>query len=302
LRHDPRLVGEGYWAWKLSAAVGRRALARLTRAGLPAHLDAPFEFLLTRTLAPRHRRVVDRVEALREALAVRAGDTAVFDEHDGASRPGPARVDEPRPGRRSMAETAHVTSVPPVWGMFLHLCAEARGARTVLELGSGAGLSGCYLGSAEGCRRFVTVEGSAERARLARAHLAEVVPHAEVVVDSFQSALADILPGLEEGLDLVFIDGNKVGGGYLDLVERLAARLNPGAVLIFDDIQWTDLRADWRALSARPGFAFAISTGRFGVCLWEGGSRTPRAETLFSIAGVDLYGARRDLMAWLGRN
>ena len=134
-----------------------------------------------------------------------------------------------------MAETAHVTSVPPVWGMFLHLCAEARGARTVLELGSGAGLSGCYLGSAEGCRRFVTVEGSAERARLARAHLAEVVPHAEVVVDSFQSALADILPGLEEGLDLVFIDGNKDGGGYLDLVERLAARLNPGAVLIFDD-------------------------------------------------------------------
>jgi predicted O-methyltransferase YrrM len=183
--------------------------------------------------------------------------------------------------------------------MFLHLCAEAHGARTILELGSGAGISGCYLGSAAACRRFITVEGSAERGRLAAAHLAELVPGAQLIVNSFQSALDQLLPALDEGLDLVFIDGNKIAGGYLELVDRLAPRLNSGAVMIFDDIQWTDLRADWRALSARPGFAFAIGTGRFGVCAWEGGARTPRAARLFGLGGLDLYGLRRDLIARL---
>lgn len=299
---DPRLIGEGAWAWRLSAAIGRRQLTRLAAAGLPAQLHRPLEFLLTRELSATDQQVLDRVEALRDALASREGDTDVFDDPRVVPPPArAARADEPPPSRRSMAETARVTSVPAVWGMFLHLCAESRGARTILELGSGAGISGCYLGTASSCCRFITVEGSVERARLAETHLRQLVGHAELIVNSFQSALDALLPTLGDGLDLVFIDGNKIRGGYVDLINRLAPRLNPGAVVILDDIQWTDLRADWRALCARRGFAFAINTGRFGVCVWEGGDRRPRAEVLFSIAGLDLYGLRRDLAARLNR-
>lgn len=295
---DSRLIGEGEWAWRVSAAIGRRQLTRLTGAGLPESLRRPLEFLLTRRLSATDQQVLDRVEALRDSLASRKGDTAVFDDHHVAQPPAHAmRADEPPPARRSMAETARVTSVPALWGMFLHSCAESRGARTILELGSGAGISGCYLGTASTCRRFVTVEGSVERARLAETHLRQLVGHAELIVNSFQSALDALLPTLGDGLDLVFIDGNKIRGGYVDLVDRLAPRLNPGAVVILDDIQWTDLRADWRDLCARRGFAFAINTGRFGVCLWDGGDRPPRADVLFSIGGVDLYGLRRDLAA-----
>ena len=89
-------------------------------------------------------------------------------------------VDEARPAVRSLFETAHVSSVSALWGTFLYLCASARRAETILELGSGAGISGCYLGSAPSCRRFITVEGSADRARLAEAHLRQIVGNVEV--------------------------------------------------------------------------------------------------------------------------
>ena len=79
-------------------------------------------------------------------------------------------------------------------------------------------------------------------------------------------------------------------------------RLTPDARVIFDDILWTDLRADWQALSTRPGFSFAINTGRFGVGAWTGTARTPHASRLFSVAGVDLYGLRRDIAACVGRS
>jgi predicted O-methyltransferase YrrM len=296
---DSRFLGDGLVARRVSGAIGHRRLRQMARAGLPASLHGPLRLLLDRTIDAKERALVDRVEALRAALAAGPGDVGVFDAAVAAGRALPAapRPDERRPDRRPLAEVAHVTSIPAMWGMFLHRCACDAGARTILELGTGAGISGCYLGSAPGCRRFVTVEGSPERARVAEGLLRQVVPHADLRVAAFDAALDALLPTLAEGLDLAFVDGNKTRGGYLDVVRRLAPHLARGALLVFDDIQWTELRDDWRALSAMPGIAWAINTGRFGVCVWEGGEVTPQAVALFGLGGVDLYQVRRDLLA-----
>jgi len=300
---DPRFLGDGPVARRVSAVIGGRRLRQLIRAGLPVSLHEPLRFLIDRRTDAADLALVDRVEALRGALAAGGGEVGVFDAAAAGGRAPAAatRPDERQPGRRSLADVARVTSVPAVWGMFLHQCARASGARTILELGTGAGISGCYLGSAPACRRFVTVEGSPERARLADGILRQVVPHAELRTASFHEAIDALLPTFDAGLDLAFIDGNKTAGGYLDLVHRLAPRLNRGALIVFDDIQWTELQADWRTLSATPGVSWAINTGRFGVCVWDGGDTTPRAVTLFGIGGIDLYQVRRDLLARMGR-
>ena len=188
-----------------------------------------------------------------------------------------------------------MSSVSALWGTFLYLCASARGAETILELGSGAGISGCYLGSAPTCRRFITVEGSADRARLAEAHLRQIVGDVEVLNASFDAALDRLIPALHDGIDFVFVDGDKTRGSYLALLSRLSARLNRGALVVFDDIQWSDVKEDWEALCERPGLSFAINVGRFGVCVWDGGPVRPQAFTLYGIGGVDLYKVRRDV-------
>lgn len=298
--YDQRFVTEGRWALRLAAAVGRRQLQAMTRGGLPEYLHEPFEFLLNRQISGGDYGPVDRVEALRAELASRDGVVGVFEAAGarGSSMANSARrVDEGRPAVRSLFETAHVSSVSALWGAFLYLCASASRAKTILELGSGAGLSGCYLGSAPSCRRFMTVEGSPDRARLAEAHLHRVVANVEVITASFDAAIDRLTPSLDDGLDFVFVDGDKTNGSYLALFERFSAHLNHGAVVVFDDIQWSDVQSDWRELCSRPGLSFAINVGRFGVCVWNGGTARPQAFTLYGIGGVDLYRLRRDLLA-----
>jgi predicted O-methyltransferase YrrM len=184
----------------------------------------------------------------------------------------------------------------------LYLCAKAAGSKTILELGTAAGISGCYLASAPSCRRFITVEGSAERARLAQAHLRQVVGCFELITASFDAALDRLLPGLRDGIDLVFIDGSKKKGENLRLFDRLSAQLNPGSVILFDDIHWsTDLWKDWNDLGQRVGLTHAIGAGRFGVCVWDGRGARPRTDTLYGIAGLDLYGVKQRLSRWRSR-
>lgn len=291
---DPRFAPDHPVARTLARRLGRRQLARLRRQGLPPALVEPLSFLVERSLPGGDYGPVDRIESLRAALAATSGAVGsyLYTAHRAS-----ARADEATSETRSLAEVAHVSSVPPLWGVFLHLCARATRARTILELGAAAGISGAYLASSPSCTRFVTVEGDAGRAALARATIGALNPGAEVVAATFDAGLAALLPTLATGLDLVFVDGNKTPGGYLAIFERVRVRLNPGALVIFDDIQWTAMAHDWLALRRHEGLSFAVSAGRFGLCVWDGGARRPRTGALFGIGEWDLYAWRRDAAA-----
>ena len=288
---DSRFAPDHVVARTLARLVGRRQLARLQRQGLPAALVEPLSFLVERCRPDGDYGPLDRIESLRAALGARPDVVGSYVR--GAPSPS-RRADESTPEFRSLAEVAAISSVPPLWGVFLHLCARATRARTILELGAGAGISGAYLASSSACTRFVTVEGDADRAALARANISALNPAAEVFAGSFDAGLDALLPTFTAGLDLVFVDGNKRPGGYIALFDRFRVHLNPGAIVIADDIQWTSMAGDWLALQAREGLSFAISAGRFGVCVWDGGAIRPRTGALFGIGDWDFYAWRRD--------
>lgn len=293
-----RFTPEGVFVRAVARTIGRWNTRRLRAAGVPQALAEPLGFLVERSTAGDDYGPVDRIEAMRDALAARAATVGSFSAPGMA--PASTRPDEAAPPVRSLAAVAHISSVPALWGVFLHLCARSTGARTILELGSAAGISGSYLASSPACQRFVTVEGDPERAALAKAHITAINASAEVVVAAFDEALDRLLPTFTDGIDLVFVDGNKVAGGYIDLFEQFHRRLTRGAVVVFDDIQWTSMAADWRHLCSRAGVSFAINAGRFGLCVWNGSDARPQVFTLFGLAGRDLYALRRDAMAALG--
>jgi predicted O-methyltransferase YrrM len=256
-------------------AAGRRRLARMRDAGLPATLHEPIEFLLGGRPSPETLGVVERIEAMRDELAARDDDlVAVY----------PSPAPEPRhaglepaeriaPGARSESTflyIAEVASISRYWGTFLHLCATASGARTVLELGSCAGISGSYLASASCVRKFVTVEASPELARLAEAHIRRVAS-AEISVHTafFDDALDAVLPTFAEGLDLAYVDGQHEGRATLHYLHRLEQRLHPGSIVIFDDVRWTtDMEQAWEELCGTRGVEAAVMLGRLGVLVF----------------------------------
>src|SRR5262249_10360345 len=158
-------------------------------------------FLVERSLTAADAHIVEVVERMRAGMMKQSPERVDFYPY--------VRSESGVSTLRTLREVAQISSVRPVWGAFLFLCAKASKAKMILELGGAAGISSCYLASSSACRRFVTIEGSESRAKVARHHLAQVAPHAEVIVDSFQRGLDRVLPTLARGLDLVFSDGSK---------------------------------------------------------------------------------------------
>jgi hypothetical protein len=52
------------------------------------------------------------------------------------------------------------------------------------------------------------------------------------------------------------------------------------------------MREAWKRICHQQGLRLAINVGRMGVCVWEGGDGRPGVDTLFGVAGLDLYGIR----------
>jgi predicted O-methyltransferase YrrM len=245
------------------APLGLRSLHRMLAGGLPAPFRHPLEFLFDGRLDPAEQELAHRVERIREAVA---RDPRVFRalNRDGEVRP------------LTGAQVARSASIGREWGTFLHLCARSFGARTILELGGCAGISGCYLASAETCERFVTVEGSPDLAALARASLLGVSDRAEVANELFDDALDRLLPTFADGIDLAYVDGHHRYDTTLHYLARLEPHLGRGALVVFDDIRLSrGMWRAWRAVEERPGFSFTVDAGRFGLALWSGSAAGP---------------------------
>ncbi|MBV9772480.1 MAG: class I SAM-dependent methyltransferase [Gemmatimonadetes bacterium] len=250
------------------APLGLYELRRMLADGLPAQLRRPLEFLFDGRLEPAERQVVDGVERIREAVARDPRGFRVVNR-DGVVHPLTA------------SQVAHRASINREWGTFLHLCSRSFGARTILELGGCAGISGCYLTASERCERFVTVEGSAELAALAAENLGRLSDRAEVVNSLFDDALDRLLPTFRDGIGLAYLDGHHKYEATLHYLERLEPYLGGGALVVFDDIRLSrGMWKAWRTVEGREGFAATVDAGRFGLAVWAGSTTTPVSHDL----------------------
>lgn len=241
---------------RVVAPLGLWRVRELEKQGVPKQLVAPLEFLFTNRLDAADRQGIARVEALRAELS-RAQVSAVS-------------VGTPL-GMADGYTLAHLSSVPPQWGAFLYLCAKFFGAQNILELGSGAGISGAYLASAPSCQTLVTIEGAPTRAAIAAANLERIGPHAHVVQGMFQDVLPEVFETQARPFDLVFKDGHHAYAPTVYWVKQILPQLAPRALVILDDIHWSaEMFRAWQEIYGTFGFAFALDVGRFGVCYWHG--------------------------------
>jgi predicted O-methyltransferase YrrM len=116
-------------------------------------------------------------------------------------------------------------------------------AKAVVEVGTGAGVSGLWLlGGMRPDGVLTTVDTEPEHQRAARQAFTEAdVPSSRYRL--INGAAGEVLPRLTDGAyDLVFIDADKTG--YSDYVEQAVRLLRSGGVLAFDNALWHDRVAD----------------------------------------------------------
>lgn len=151
--------------------------------------------------------------------------------------------DEPLASARARAEEVGITPIGSGGGAALRLLASLTQASSVVEIGTGTGVSGLWLlrGMAEG-GVLTSVDREAEHQRLAR----ETFVEAAVPSNRFRliagSAL-DVLPRLTDGhYDLIYVDADK--REYAEYVEEAIRLLRPGGVLAIDNALWHGRVAD----------------------------------------------------------
>jgi predicted O-methyltransferase YrrM len=151
--------------------------------------------------------------------------------------------DEPLRNARQRGEDVGATPIGPGGGAALRFLATAIGARTVVEIGSGCGVSGIWLLRGMQTNGVLTsVDVEPENQRLAREAYAEAgfpTSRARLIT----GRALDVLPRLTDGAyDLVFCDALKQE--YPDYLPEALRLLRPGGVVAFDNALWGDGVAD----------------------------------------------------------
>ena len=144
---------------------------------------------------------------------------------------------------RARAAELGCTPVHPGTGAMLSVLTAALAARAVVEIGTGAGVSGVYLlRGMPGDGVLTTIDVEVENQRAAREAFTEAGIRANRTRVIPGRAL-DVLPRLTDAAyDLVLMDADKVEyGAYLDQALRL---LRPGGVVAVDNALWHDRVAD----------------------------------------------------------
>jgi predicted O-methyltransferase YrrM len=218
-------------------------------------------------LWPRTRRI----EVRRAALVT---SDELFEDIDyGVGDPQrPHSIEEQK---RGVATTARISdfagySKPPRQCRLLYYLTRLKRPTAVLEMGTCVGISAAYLATAlkqNGHGHLWTIEGSPKIADIATQTLSGLgLPSiATVVRGPFHQALAPILASRK--FDLIFVDGHHDGGATVAYFEQIKSHLSRGAVVLFDDIAWSDdMAAAWRTITRDPALAEHSAALGFGFC------------------------------------
>ncbi|MEM7351983.1 MAG: O-methyltransferase [Acidobacteriota bacterium] len=134
----------------------------------------------------------------------------------------------------ALAATGDIPISDPEVGQLLTLLARATGARLVVEVGTAIGYGTLCLARGASSARVVSIDTSRERIETARGYLtrAGVMGRVELL----EGAALEILPTLDEPIDLAYVDAVKTE--YRQYIDLLVPRLRPGGMVVLDNLLW----------------------------------------------------------------
>jgi predicted O-methyltransferase YrrM len=240
-------------------------------------LAASAQTALTGALTAEERAIVERIEALRAELA-QSKRTLTRPDYGAGVRAGEAPTHANGNGGELADEVqriARFSSKGSFWALLLFRIVRNFRPSSCIEMGTALGLSGAYQAAAlrlNGRGSLISLEGSAELAQIAaenwqRLGLGGPGGTIDVVVGRFSDTLAARAKALAP-VDYVFVDGHHDEAATLAYLETLLPHLASPALLVFDDITWSDgMRKAWRAIASDPRIKVAVDFGPMGVCV-----------------------------------
>lgn len=257
--------------WLLTS---RREIEKLRTIGdEPSRLLAQaLDAALSDQLTTRERAWVTSIEAVRKRAD--ASKRMIRMEDFGAGSPtANLTADEMYRGRlveKPLGAFSHA-SKPYLWTSVLFQLVRKFQPNAIVELGCCVGISASYQAAAQNLNergRLWTLEGASELAAVSREHFLELaLDNVTVVQGRFQDTLDGVI-GEAAPIDYAFIDGHHDEQATLDYFEQLLPHLAPRALLVFDDVDWSEgMTRAWEKIQADARVAISVETRTLGLCV-----------------------------------
>ena len=174
----------------------------------------------------------------------------------------------------TIAEVARRAASPEIWVRFFYQLSKTNIVNNVLEIGTNLGVSGQYfIKGLEDKKntKFITLEGVKGLCEIASSRFDTLSSQDrfEVIHGLYDKTLPEVVKS-KTRFDLVFIDGNHQYEATLNYFEMLKDNLADKAMVIFDDIHWSEgMRRAWREICEQKGIVFSINFFKLGMVVFD---------------------------------
>ena len=224
-------------------------------------------------VTPDEKKWIDKIESLREELNSSTTKISIVDYGAGEASLSLTNEEKDR-GRvvtRTIGEFSGGASKPYFWSLLLFKLIRKFRPSFCLELGTCLGISASYQAAAlkvNGMGKIVTLEGAESLASLAERHFQSLsLDNVKVVIGRFQDTLDEVLNEYKS-IDYAFIDGHHDEKATLAYFEQIIPFLSEGAILVFDDISWSDgMKRAWKTIIADKRVKISVNLRQIGFCI-----------------------------------
>ncbi len=176
-----------------------------------------------------------------------------------------------RGGRRKVRDIVSGTGISPRVGKFLfHLVGYSRCA-SILELGTGLGISTAYLRNAPSTAEITSVEGSEDKVQFAEEEFNsrswKPVKFVSMDFDKFLETFH-----VPKHPFMAFIDGNHLYAPTIRYFQRLSGLCREDSLLVFDDIHWSEeMEQAWNEICLDENVSISIDLFSMGLVFFRKG-------------------------------
>lgn len=155
-------------------------------------------------------------------------------------------------------------SISPKYGKLLSKIVANYEPASILELGSGLGISSYYLAKGSSNSHIITVEGMKEYCDFARATFEYLnISNIQCINKDFDHFFESLD---EEKFDMIFIDGSHTYNDTLRYFNLALKHTSESAFIILDDIRWSKgMYMAWSDVCKHPQVRVSVDLGRFGL-------------------------------------
>lgn len=213
-------------------------------------------------------KIFDEIEQVREYIIKENIPLNVIDY--GAGNPSSTRTEaEMYQGKLVKTSTGEMCKIglKKNWAELLYKIIKNNKPNKVLELGTCCGFSSIYMSKASPSSIIYTIEGSHELAETAKENRKKLnCTNVIQKVGKFQDIVGETLEEMKS-VDLAFIDGHHDKKATLDYYKKIKPYLNKNAIVIFDDISWSEgMKEAWNEILKDPTITNHEDLKKLGIC------------------------------------